>query len=210
MKEHKVLKNAIFIGGVPRVGKTTITELIGKKYGFSVLHMDAMKEALKATGVRFPNFGHKISWKNFDVFFVSTRYRDEVLTTAAIGYSNRILNDVDGIVVEGGLWPDLTNLDELKDNYDVRIFEAYIVDTSDIDEALIRLKTINETDESSWLRKYDDETICEYCEVNIERSKYIAETAKQTNKRYYDIVSYGYDIKKMQEQIMSDIDDFLH
>lgn len=177
----------VFIMGPGRTGKTTLSKMINKKYGYSIISIDDIVTSLEA----FPNLN--ISWDG-EHKKISKQMSDFLIKYLKELSEGNKFYDGCKTVIEG------TDID----------FERLIPNIDQNKYLLIGLTYNQKTKEDLFntIRKYDteddwtyyltDEQLEEYCEQYIKLNKYFNEKFKE-----YKIISF--DTSNNREKVLTDI-----
>ncbi len=183
----------IFIMGPGRSGKTTLSKMINKKYGYSIISIDDIVTALEA----FPNLN--ITW-NSEHTKTSEQMSHFLITYLKELSEGNKFYDGCKTVIEG------TDID----------FEKLIPNIDQNKYLLIGLTYNQQTKENLFntIRKYDteddwsyylsDAKLEEYCEQYIKINKYFNEKFKE-----YNIISYdtSFDREKVLTEIINALEE---
>lgn len=198
-----IMSDIILIGGPSRVGKTTLASRMREEFeqddkSVAVFHMDMLARAMRrALGVGGDL--HDVDWKTPGTFATKAHRRDTVVWSVAEGLVGEVASSPespDVIIVEGNIWPDLTNPMEPVAGTDVRPVAVWMYRTGDPEDEHGLLLHINATDPSgSWLANRSEESLADYARTNLARSEWYARLASSQGTRdgetYVDTSRHG-------------------
>ncbi len=182
------MAKAYFIGGAPRVGKTTtLKELVKQKalFGASadairhsirgVLSAEDKPELFKIARGAFSSPENVENMRRKPKVVVEHQNNEsEVVWKSVIDFVNFSIEDGQDIGVEGvAIFPHNFTT-EMSFEYKV----VFIVNLQDQTETILRHAHENTFD---WLHKYDDEIIRAFCVFDLELNKYYFKEAKKYN-----------------------------
>lgn len=165
------MKNIIILGAA-RAGKTTLANMLHKKYNYSIISIDSFVSALSDG---FPTLG---------ITHSNTENKFKLLPPFIFSYMNKIINEYpeEKFVLEGWhVFPK--DIIELFCNMDVKIICLGYTEIT-CDEALYEIRK-NET-EKSYTRKMTDDKVKELVLNHINYSKILKRQCEENNIKYYD------------------------
>lgn len=165
------MKNIIILGAA-RAGKSTLSQMIHKKYNYSIISIDSFVTALRDS---FPSLG---------ITHSNTEDKFKLLPPFVFSYMNKITNEYpnENFILEG--WHVYPNeISKLFCNADVKIICLGYTKISCEDAVkLIR----NNENENSYTKKMTDERLKNLISSHIEYSKILKEQCEKNNIKFYD------------------------
>lgn len=180
------MAKAYFIGGAPRVGKTTtLRELVRQKSLLAVssdairyvirgvLDADSNDDLFRFSKGMFYSPEDVVNMQNNQAIVINHQNREsEVVWKSVLDFAKSNIEAGQDIGVEGVAILPHHFVTELPFKYRV----IFIVNLHDQTETILRHAHENTFD---WLHKYDDEIIRAFCTFNLELNKYYFEEAKK-------------------------------
>lgn len=165
------MKNIIILGAA-RAGKTTLAQMIHKKYNYSIISIDSFVSALHDN---FPSLG---------IAHSNTEEKFKLLPPFVFSYMKKITNEYpnEKFILEG--WHVYPNeISKLFYNKDVKIICLGYTKISC--EEFFRMIRKSEK-ENSYTKKMTDEKIKELISNHIEYSKILKKQCEKNNIKFYD------------------------
>ncbi len=162
----------IIILGAARSGKTTLAQMIHKKYNYSIISIDSFVSALRDS---FPSLG---------ITHSNTERKFELLPPFVFSYMKKITNEYpdENFVLEG--WHVYPNeISKLFHDTNVKIICLGYTKISC--EETFNLIRENEK-ENSYTKKMSDEKVKELISNHIEYSKILKKQCAKNNIKFYD------------------------
>jgi 2-phosphoglycerate kinase len=207
------MPKAYFIGGAPRVGKTTLSLRVVEKHPMLGSSSDALRQVLR-----------KVVSENDapGLFIMETKNQtnDEIIDGALKNMDKAIANQCDEC---SEVWKSVITFvrSNLEDGFDVLIEGLAIlpefVSNVDFDYSAVfignvsdqHIKTTLESAASNsydWLAKQDDKVAEAYCIFNQNFSRYIESECKKYNQTYIEIVDDDFEksMYKAQSKLLND------
>lgn len=140
------MKKILLIGGNPRCGKTTLAKAIAEHAPAEIIHGDAMWVTMR----KLEKTRWAPSMKDPEVYVDVMRRRDRRVAEACTAYAIRTLNDTDNLIIEGQIWPDFIEFNDIFDYHNAEILKLFVADpTGDIDKRVLNLST--RAGNASWI-----------------------------------------------------------
>ena len=185
------MPSVILIGGIARVGKTTLVNKLLKKLPYYTLSTDNLKAMGQKFNVMFDNSSSK-DWVNPKKWIEQIRSRDYEIWEWSKEYILFSIKENQSIIVEGNLWPDYIYKDIKQfERMGAQVTSLFMIDTSSEKNAAEQLIKLKETDSFNWLNKYDNEKLKQFAKCNNYRSEKLKELAKKHNFMVYDIAEFN-------------------
>lgn len=191
----------IVISGCPRIGKTTIAKRIASDTsGLHLIHGDAIMAAIRATG-GLPARVPPEQWDNLNLVWEATITRDTIVTQAMISAVTELFRytGYEAILAEGAYVPGMATaaLAGIATTSEVTIVNT----DEDIGREVARLRTLNDSDPTSWLRKYENHDMERYVRMTAYRNRMVKGMALNAGVPVVDLADYAGDNAALEEAV---------
>jgi hypothetical protein len=192
----KIKKNNIIIAGVPRAGKSTISHMISKKYGYQHISMDSI---IAGFGRIFPELGIN-TYADMSSFDILCSISGKIAPFINAMMERGEYDEFDrGMVLD--IWQLLPN--DYEKHINGNFCDIYYFVTADVsgEERFLLLKKYDTENDYTYYKP--DEELREGCILIVEQSKFIKEQCIKYNLPCYEMAK---DRNKIIEQFIELLD----